>query len=65
MKEDEIDGEYKKYGKYEIRALVVKTERNTPYGAPTRRWKDNIRIDISEIRREDDKWLKMAQNGDE
>jgi hypothetical protein len=46
MKEDAIDGACKKYWKYEIRAVVVKTERNTPYGAPTHRWKDNIKMDI-------------------
>lgn len=65
MKKDEIYGAYKKYRMYEIRAVVIKTKGNTSYGTPTSRRKDNIKMDIREIWREDDKWLKMAQYGNE
>jgi hypothetical protein len=32
------------------RVLVGKPERNSPLGRPRRRWKDNIKIGLQELR---------------
>jgi hypothetical protein len=45
--------------------LVGKPERKRPLGKPGRRWKDNIRMDLSEIRREIVNCIHLAQQRDQ
>jgi hypothetical protein len=42
---------------------LEKTERKTALGRPTRRWEDNIRMDLREMRWEDVDWMHLAQVG--
>jgi len=43
------------------RILVGKPEGKRPHRRPRRRWGDNIRMDIKEIRREVLDWFHLAQ----
>jgi len=40
----------------EYRVLVGKTEGRRPFGRPRHRWKDNIKMDIKEVR-----WVTWAR----
>jgi hypothetical protein len=42
--------------------LVGKPEGKIPLGRPRRRWEDNIRKKLREIRWEGVDWMHMAQN---
>jgi hypothetical protein len=44
------------------RILVRKPERKRPLGRPRRRWKDNTRINIREIRWEGVDWIYLDQD---
>jgi hypothetical protein len=44
------------------RLLVGKPEGKRPLGRPRRRWVDNIRIDLEEVRRGDVDWIGLAQD---
>jgi hypothetical protein len=46
------------------RILVGMPEGKRPPGRPRRRWVDNIKIDLSEIRWDDMDWIDLAQNRD-
>jgi len=46
------------------RILVGKHEGKRPLGRPRHRWKDNIKIDLQEVRCEGIDWNDMAQNRD-
>jgi hypothetical protein len=35
---------------------------NTALGSPRRKWKDNIKIDVKEIRWEGVEWIELAQD---
>jgi hypothetical protein len=45
--------------------LVGKPEEKRPLGRPRRRWEDNIRMDLREIRWESVDWVHLAQDGDQ
>jgi hypothetical protein len=49
----------------EYNILVRKPESNRQLGRPRRRWEDNIRIDIREIRWKIMDWIYLAQDGDQ
>jgi cell wall assembly regulator SMI1 len=42
--------------------LVGKPEGKRPLGRPRRRWKDNVRMDLREMRSESVDWMHLAQN---
>jgi len=44
--------------------LVEKSKGTRPPGRPTRRWEDNIRIDLGEIVWEVVDWIHLAQDRD-
>jgi hypothetical protein len=41
--------------------LVGKSEGRKPLGRPTRRWEDNIKMDLREIGWESVNWMLLAQ----
>jgi len=49
-------------GRGVYRVLVGKPERKRPLGRPRRRWKDNIKMDVQEVR--DMEWIDRAQDRD-
>jgi hypothetical protein len=49
-------------GAYNI--LVGRPEGRRPLGRPRRRWEDNIKMDIREIRFGDVDWIDWAQDRD-
>ena len=46
------------------KGLVGKPERKRPLGRPRRRWEDNIKMDIEEVRRGCGDWMELAQDRD-
>ena len=44
------------------RVLVVKPEGKRPLGRPRRRWVDNIRMDLQEVRCGYMDWIGLAQD---
>jgi hypothetical protein len=44
------------------RVLVGKPEGNRPLGRPRRGWKDNIKLDLREIRIDGANWIQLAQD---
>jgi hypothetical protein len=46
------------------RLLVGKPEGRRPLGRPRRRWVDNIKMDLVEVRWADVDWIGMAQDRD-
>jgi hypothetical protein len=46
------------------RLLVGKPEGKRPLGRPRRRWLDNIRMDLVEVRWGDVDWIGLAQDRD-
>ena len=44
------------------RVLVGKTEGKRPLGRHRRRWEDNIKMDLQELRCGDMGWIDLAQN---
>jgi hypothetical protein len=44
------------------RLLVGKPGGNRPLGRPRRRWVDNIRMDLGEMRWDDVDWIYLALN---
>jgi hypothetical protein len=44
--------------------LVGKPEGKRPFGRPRRRWEDNIKMDIQEVRCGCMDWIEMAQDND-
>jgi hypothetical protein len=47
------------------RILVGMPERKRPVGRPRRRWVDNIKMDLREIRMDGIDWIDLAQNRDQ
>ena len=45
------------------RILVGKPEGKSPLGRPRRRWEDNIKMDLREVRGGGD-WMELAQDRD-
>jgi hypothetical protein len=46
------------------RVLMGKPEENRPLGRPRRRWEDNIKIDLQEVRFGGMDWIELAQDRD-
>jgi hypothetical protein len=46
------------------RVLVEKPEGKKPLGRPTRRWEDNIRMDLQEVGGAGKDWMKLTQDRD-
>ena len=46
------------------RVLVGKPEGKRPLGRPRRRWEDNIKMDLQEVRGGCGDWLELAQDRD-
>jgi hypothetical protein len=44
------------------RVLVGKPEGKRPLGRPRRRWEDNIKMDLQDVRCRDIDWIKLAQD---
>ena len=44
------------------RVLVGKPEGKRPLGRPRRRWEDNIKIDLQEVRRGCGAYMELAQD---
>jgi len=43
---------------------VGKSEGKRPLGRPSRRWEDNVKIDLQEVERGDMDWIELAQDRD-
>ena len=46
------------------RVLVGKPEGKRPMGRPRRRWEDNIKMELQEVRRGFEDWVELAQDRD-
>jgi hypothetical protein len=46
------------------RVLVGKPERKRPLGRPSRRWEDNIKMDVQEVGGGRGNWMELAQDRD-
>jgi hypothetical protein len=44
------------------RLLVGKPEGKRPLGRPRRRWEDNIRMDLGEVKWSDVDWISLAKD---
>jgi len=44
------------------RVLVGKPEGKRPLGRPTRRWEDNIKMDLQEVGGGRGDWMELAQD---
>jgi hypothetical protein len=49
-------------GRGVYRVLVGKSEGKRPLGRPRRRWEDNIKMDLTEIRIDEANWIRLAQD---
>ncbi|KAJ4443541.1 hypothetical protein ANN_05214 [Periplaneta americana] len=47
------------------RVLVGRPEGKRPLGKPRRRWEDNIKMDLREVRYDDRDWINLAQDRDQ
>ena len=52
------------YGGRVHRVLVGKPEGKRPLGRPRRRWEDNIKMDLQEVRGGCGDWMELAQDRD-
>jgi len=57
-----VAGMGKRRGVY--RVLVGRSEGKRPLGRPRRRWEDNIKMDLQEVRCEGMDWIELAQDRD-
>jgi hypothetical protein len=49
-------------GRGVYKVLVGRSEDKRPLGRPTRRWEDNIKMDLREVRIDVVNWIRLAQN---
>jgi hypothetical protein len=49
-------------GRGVYRVLVGRPEGKRPLGRPTRRWEDNIKMDLMEIGIEEANWIRVAKD---
>jgi hypothetical protein len=49
-------------GRSAYRVLVRRPEGKRPLGRPRRRWEDNIKMDLREIRIDGANWIRLAQD---
>jgi len=61
-KRQDVAGRSEERGVY--RVLVGKPEGRRPLGRPSRRWVDNIRMDLQEVERGYVDWIGLAQDRD-
>ncbi|KAJ4430145.1 hypothetical protein ANN_22355 [Periplaneta americana] len=47
------------------RVLVGRPKGKRPLGRPTRRWEDNIKMDLREVGYDDREWINLAQDRDQ
>ena len=47
-------------GRVVYKVLVGKPEGKRPLGRPRRRWEDNIKMDLQEVRRDLGDWMELA-----
>ena len=47
------------------RVLVGKLEGKRPLGRPRRRWEDNIKMDLREVRCDPGEWIYLAEDRDQ
>ena len=47
-----------------LKVMVGKPEGKRPLGRPRRRWEDNIKMDLQEVRRVCGDWMELAQDRD-
>jgi hypothetical protein len=59
IEKNEMDGAGKGRGLY--RVLVGKPEGKRPLGIPRRRWEDNIKMDLQEVRCGGMNWIELVQ----
>jgi hypothetical protein len=48
-------------GKGVNRVLFGRTEGKRPLGRPSRRWEDNIKLDLREIGNDEANWIRLVQ----
>jgi hypothetical protein len=46
------------------RVLMWKPKRKRPLGRPRRRWEDNIKMDLQEVKCGGTDWIELAQDRD-
>jgi hypothetical protein len=51
-------------GKRGAQGLVGKPEGKRPLGRPSRRWEDNIKMDVEEVGGGRGDWMELAQDRD-
>jgi len=51
-------------GRGMYRVLVGRSEGKRPLGRPRRRWEDNIKMDLQEVRCGGTAWIELAQDRD-
>ena len=51
-------------GRGVYRVLVGKPEGKKPLGRPRRRWEDNIKMDLQEVRGGCGDWMELSQDRD-
>jgi hypothetical protein len=66
MVKNEIDGACSANGERRsvYRVLVGESEEKRPLGRTRRRWEDNIKMDLQELRRGCIDWIEVAQDKD-
>jgi hypothetical protein len=50
-------------GRCVYRVLVGRSKGKETTGRPRRRWEDNIKLDLREMRVDGANWIRLAQNG--
>jgi hypothetical protein len=46
----------------EYNTFVVKPEGKRPHGRPSRRWEDDIRMELRDVEQEGEDWIHPAQD---
>jgi hypothetical protein len=49
-------------GRGAYRVLIGRSEGKRPLGRPSRRWEDNIKMDLREIGIDGANWIRLAQD---
>jgi hypothetical protein len=63
IEKNEVGGNVERMGRRNVyKILVLKPEGKTPFGTSRRRWEDNIKMDLQEVRCEGMDWIELAQD---